>query len=56
MILMDGVYVGDLTAKENEPKAVLKGIRLSGGTHRMTLISVCTYGTWATKLEFKSEK
>ena len=56
MILMDGVYIGDLTAKENEPEAVLKGIRLSGGTHRMTLISVCTYGTWATKLEFTAEK
>ncbi|MBQ9338515.1 MAG: family 16 glycosylhydrolase [Lentisphaeria bacterium] len=56
MILMDGVYVGDLTAKEGEEKAVLKGIRLAEGTHRMTLISVCTYGTWATELEFKSEK
>ena len=56
MILMDGVYIGDLIAKENEPKALLKGIRLSEGTHRMTLISVCTYGTWATKLEFKAEK
>ena len=55
MLLLDGVYIGDLTAKEHEEKAVLKGVEIPAGTHRLTLISVCTYGTWATALEFKRD-
>lgn len=51
MILMDGVYIGDLTAKKNEPKAMLKNIKLEKGLHRMTLISACNYGIWATSLK-----
>ncbi len=55
MLLLDGVYIGDLNAKQQEPKAVLKGIRISAGTHRLTLISVCAYGVWAKDLNFKLE-
>lgn len=53
MLLLDGVYIGDLNAKEQEPKAVLKGIEISAGTHRLTVISACAYGVWAADLDFK---
>ena len=55
MLLLDGIYIGDLTAKEQERKAVLKGIEITAGIHRLTLISACAYGTWATELDFKLE-
>ncbi|MBO4647779.1 MAG: family 16 glycosylhydrolase [Lentisphaeria bacterium] len=56
MLLLDGVYIGDLVGQPKAEKAVLKGIDIPAGQHRLTLISTCTYGTWATKLEFKQEK
>ena len=56
MLLLDGVYIGDLTAQPKAEKAGLKGIAIAAGQHRLTLISTCTYGTWATRLEFKQEK
>ena len=55
MILLDGVYVGDLTAEGQAPQAVLNGIEISAGTHRLTVISACAYGVWASDLDFKLE-
>ena len=55
MLLLDGIYIGDLTAEKQDAKAVLNGVKIPAGLHRMTLISTCTYGTWATALEFKQE-
>ena len=54
MVLIDGVYVGDLKADKFVPNAVLKGVNLSQGSHRLTLISACTYGIWPLSLRFFS--
>jgi len=55
MLLLDGVYIGDLNAKEKESKAVLQGVEISAGPHRLTVISACAYGVWASDLDFKLE-
>lgn len=52
MVLIDGVYAGDLLAAENAPQAVLKNVGLSAGKHRLTLISACGYGVWPLSLAF----
>ena len=50
MVLIDGRYVGDLKADKFVKNAVLKGVNLSQGSHRLTLISACTYGIWPLSL------
>ena len=55
LVLIDGIYVGDFIAKENAETAVIKGVKLSAGNHRLTLISACAYGVWPTALEFKKQ-
>jgi hypothetical protein len=54
--LIDGVYAGDLKADKFVKTATLKGVKLTPGTHRLTLMSACTYGIWPLSLEFKISK
>ena len=56
MVLIDGVYAGDLVADKFVKTATLKGVELTKGTHRLTLMSACTYGIWPLSLEFKISK
>jgi hypothetical protein len=51
-VMIDGVYIGDFTAGENQEKSILKNIKLSAGTHRLTLISACAYGVWPNSIDF----
>ena len=55
LVLIDGIYVGDFIAKENDETAMIEGVALSAGNHRLTLISACAYGVWPTELEFKQK-
>ena len=52
MVLIDGCYIGDLTAEPNQPDAVLKDVKLTAGEHTVTLITACNYGTWGDVLSF----
>ena len=52
MVLIDGKYVGDLSAPRDVTSTVLKDVEISAGTHRLTLISACTYGIWSRNMEF----
>lgn len=56
MVLIDGVYAGDLKADKFVKTATLKGVKLTKGTHRLTLMSACTYGIWPLSLEFAISK
>lgn len=56
MILVDGVYVGDLQAEPEVMSATLEGVKLSAGQHVLTLMSTCTYGLWPTSLELNLEQ
>ena len=51
-VLIDGKYVGDLSAPRDVTSTVLKDVEISAGTHRLTLISACTYGIWSRNMEF----
>jgi hypothetical protein len=56
MILVDGVYVGDLQAEPEVMSATLEGVKLGAGQHVLTLMSTCTYGLWPTSLELNLEQ
>lgn len=56
MVLVDGVYVGDLQAGPQAMSATLERVRLGAGRHVLTLVSVCTYGLWPASLDVVLDK
>ena len=53
MLLVDGVYAGDLKADSNVKEAVLENVVLKPGRRNLTLVSACSYGVWPEELVFE---
>ncbi len=55
MLLVNGRYVGDLTADAGAETAVLRHVDVAAGEQVVTLMSTCAYGVWPESIEFVKE-